>query len=193
MSAIEWKENMTAAQRRAWLDSMSPDEKLIVYVPSGHQWNMVMVSVLKRMLQTELDARHRLRMLESLDRMRDIYFTSEMVAMIDPICDTGLEIWREAKSLDRPGDKTCMASFRVLTSWRVFNHFIRLNPSILAAIKWGEEGRGVGAAQKIDEDAKEPTEQRRYSVRDVPTSYVGQVSQYGIPDRFWPGREERHS
>jgi hypothetical protein len=86
-----------------------------------------------------------LRFLEALNGMTDLNFTAPMLQMIEPMRDTGFQIWKEAKTLDRDGDKSCMASFRVLTGWRVFQHFLRLNPSILAAIKLREAG-GKNAA-----------------------------------------------
>ena len=173
------------------------------WVPQGHQWNMIAASLFKRFLQGKMDAGLRLRILEGLNSMADIYLRPEMVAMIEPMCDTGYEIWKEATTLDRDGDKACMASFRVLTSPRVFNHFVALNPSIFAAIKWREEYRGNVARQveqSQDKPASEqttappPDEELRYGVHNVPTEIVGPASIYqgnypGIPDRFFDPAE----
>jgi hypothetical protein len=50
----------------------------------------------------------------------------------------------EALSLD--GEKGCENSFKILTSWRVFRHFRRLNSSYLAAIKLRQQITATGAA-----------------------------------------------
>lgn len=163
------------------------------WVPPGHQLNMIVTSLFKRWLLGKMDADLRLRLLEGLDRMTDIYFRPEMVAMIEPMCDTAYAIWEEAKTLDRKGDLACMASFRVLTSPRVFNHFIALNPSIFAAIEWREAYRGNVARQveqSQDKPASEQTtapadERPHYGPHNVPTEIAGPASTYpGIPDRF---------
>jgi hypothetical protein len=179
-------------QHHAWLASLSPDENLVVNVPIGHRWNMVAASLFKRWLQEKMDAGLRLGLLEGLNSMTDIYLLPEMLAMIEPMCDTAYQIWKEAKTLDREGDKGCRASFNVLTGWRVYNHLIALNPSILAAIKWRDAYRGDAAQQLTpysgefaSTQATAPDEQPRYGVHDVPTETVGPASNYpGIPDRF---------
>ena len=52
------------------------------------------------------------------------------------MCDTSAAIFREARTLDPPKDETrCAASFEVLATPSVFQHFVQLNPSIMAAIK----------------------------------------------------------
>jgi len=69
----------------------------------------------------------------------DWYFTPEMLATIEPMSNTEIEIFHEATSLDHEDHfPRCNESFKVLTSWRVFGHFRRLNPSYLAAIKLRE-------------------------------------------------------
>ncbi len=52
--------------------------------------------------------------------LTDSYFTPETA--IEPMGDTEYQIFKEAKSLDPPGDKTAAATFRVLTSPRVAWH-----------------------------------------------------------------------
>ena len=181
----------------AWLASLSADETLIVHVPVGHQWNMIAASLVKRWLQGKMDAGLRLRLLESLTGMTDIYLRPEMLAMIEPMCNTAYQIWSEAKTLDREGDKACMASFRVLTSPRVYDHLTTLNPSILAAIRWRDAYRGDPTQQQTQysgeraseqTNAPEPDEQPRYAAHNVPTEIAGPASIYpGIPDRFLDG------
>ena len=57
-----------------------------------------------------------------------------------------MEMMNEARSLDREDDRLGQASFDVLTSWRVFGHFRRLNPSFLAAIKLRQQMTATGTA-----------------------------------------------
>jgi hypothetical protein len=94
---------------------------------------MLMAAAGKRALQYEMKPGKRLRFLELLNSLTDGWLTPEILAVITPAGDTEMEILNEAKSLD--GDKGCEASFKVLTSPKVFGHFRRLNPSFMAAIK----------------------------------------------------------
>jgi len=55
-----------------------------------------------------------------------------MLAAIQPMSDVELDIVHEAMALD--GDERCDASFKVLTSRRVFAIFQQLNPSYSAAL-----------------------------------------------------------
>ena len=53
------------------------------------------------------------------------------------MCDTAAAIFHEARTLDPPKDEThCAASFDVLATPSVFQHFVKLNPSIMSAIKY---------------------------------------------------------
>jgi hypothetical protein len=95
-----------------------------------------MVALTKRALLTkDIKPAEQLLLLEKMNSLTDQYFTPEMLATIEPMGDIGYEIFKVARSLDLPGDKSARPSFDVLTSPRVFRHFVTLNPSILAAIK----------------------------------------------------------
>ena len=166
------------------LESLTGDDLLIAHTPLGRRWNMIAASLAKRVLQEDMPAGLRLRFLECLNAMIGLNFTAEMLAMIEPMCDTAFEIWKEAKTLDPKNDKACMASFNVLASWRVFHHFLELNPSILAAIKWLEKNRHASAADMKVYGATAATEHRPRGDGHVPTTYAGPTSDYGIPDRF---------
>lgn len=128
----------------AWLASLSADELLVVRTPVGYLHTFIAVSLMKRALLTEgIKPAEQLDLLEKMNSWLDLYFTREMLATIEPICDTGYAIFAEAKSLDRPADKLGQASFEVLTCPRVFWHLTTLNPSILAAIKLKEAARAA--------------------------------------------------
>jgi hypothetical protein len=120
----------------AWLASLSPDESLIVNTPQGYLLMFIVVALTKRGLRANnIKPAEQLFLLEKMNGLTDQYFTPEMLATIEPMGDTEYEIFREARSLDPPDDKTAAASFKVLTSPRVFSHLARLSPSIFAAIK----------------------------------------------------------
>ncbi len=120
----------------AWLALLSPDESLIVHTPPGHLMKFIMAAVTKRALLTpNITPAWQLLLLEKMNAMTDVYFTPEMLATIQPMGDTEYEIYREARSLDAPGDKAKMTSFRILTSPRVFWLFVMANGSLLDAIK----------------------------------------------------------
>ena len=57
------------------------------------------------------------------------------------MCDTGFAIYEQARTLDPADDKICNASFTVLATPKVFEHFLKLNPSIVTAIKQHAAGR----------------------------------------------------
>jgi hypothetical protein len=101
-------------------------------VSAGHCWSMLTVAYYKRLLQSKLGVDERLRLLEELNEMSDLHFTPEMLAAIQPMGNLEMEIVDVAMSLD--GDERCIASFKVLTTPRVFEIFRQLNPSYSAAM-----------------------------------------------------------
>jgi hypothetical protein len=133
-------------QHAAWLAALSDDGKLAVYTPAGYIHLMLWASAAKRALQWEMKPGKRLKLLEKLNSLTDNYLTPEMLAIIEPMCDTQVEMMNEARSLDREDDRLGQASFDVLTSWRVFKHFRRLNQSLLAAIKLRQQMTAAGTA-----------------------------------------------
>ena len=93
---------------------------------------MLTVAYYKRLLQSKLTVDRRLRLLEQLNEIPDLYLTPEKLAAIQPMSDTELAVVHEAMALD--GSERCSASFAVLTSGRVFSIFQQLNPSLSAAM-----------------------------------------------------------
>jgi len=118
----------THAEHSAWIESMNDDEKALLYTPVGQRYTLVLISVIKRWLQAELEAKYRLRLLEFLDRCSGT-FTREAISQIEPMCDEAFEIYKEAQKL---GAKKALD---VLAEWEIFNAIVALSPSILAAIK----------------------------------------------------------
>jgi hypothetical protein len=124
---------------------------------AGQIFSFIAVAATKRTLQddTTMKAGDRLRLLEKLNGLTDLNFTAAMLALIDPMSDLELEIYREAKSLDPPRPKKddpssvyFQASFEILTSPKVFEHFIALNPGLAAAVRLCEQ-RGEAAPQLV--------------------------------------------
>jgi hypothetical protein len=113
------------------------DDELCLHIADGHKWCLIIAALTKRMLQIPgIQPADRLDLLEKLHRLTDRWFSADMLAGISPMCDTGYAIFREARTLDPPQDDThCAASLDVLATPSVFQHFARLNPSIMAAIK----------------------------------------------------------
>jgi hypothetical protein len=182
----EQPEPYTRDKHLAWLASLSPDEQYRAWAPAGHQWNMITASLFKRWLLGKMDAGLRLRLLEGLNGMTDIYLRPEMLVMIEPICDTGYKIWEEAKTLDREGDKGC-ASYKVLTSPRVFDHLTTLNPSILAALRWRAMYRGDATQQQTAfpvELASDQTTAPPAPASNGAAAYAAAID-HGIPERFF--------
>jgi hypothetical protein len=92
-------------------------------------------------LQDEkIPAGERLHWLEKLNGLTDLNFTVDMLALIDPMSDLEMQIFREAKSLDIKADglsptQRTQASFDILTSSQVFSHFVTLNPGMAKAAR----------------------------------------------------------
>jgi hypothetical protein len=90
----------TYAQHCAWIDAMSPDEKLILHCPIGDRYLLVMVSITKRWLMEKMPDQERLKLLEHLDKMTQLHWlTHEHIAAIEPMCDQAFEIAIEAAKL----------------------------------------------------------------------------------------------
>jgi hypothetical protein len=127
----------TDEQRRAWQASWSHDESAIAHTPTGHRYTMIIAAYVKRLLVTpaaRFTANDQLKMLEGLASLIGTYFTADALAAIDPACDVFMSMVDEAKRANKD-PKRCNESFEILTSWEVFNHLVRLNPSLLEAIK----------------------------------------------------------
>ena len=129
---------MTAAQTSA--------DDLCLHLADGHKLSFIIAALTKRTLGIPgIKAADRLALLEKLNGMTDDWFSADLLAGIEPMCDTAYAIFKEARTLDPPQDDThCDASFNVLATPSVFRHFAQLNPSILAAMKYRAAGRQDG-------------------------------------------------
>ena len=111
---------MTAAEQTA-------DDNLCLHISDGHKWSLIAATLTKRMLQIpDIKPTDRLALLERLNGLTDDWFTADMLATIEPMCDTGYAIYEQARTLDPADDKICNASFTVLATPKVFEHFLEL-------------------------------------------------------------------
>ena len=120
----------TYAAHCAWLDSLVGDEWRMVYMPSGHLFNMAEISLFKYvLLNVELTAYYRLKTLDSIAGCVFGPVTEEAVAAIEPCCEIGRKMLAEIHSL--PIAKQTSA----FCDGDVFQLLAKLNPSLLAALR----------------------------------------------------------
>jgi hypothetical protein len=131
MMANEQLKGLSDQERSAWLDSMNEDETAIVGCAVARRFTLVFISLVKNLLAGELPTEYRLKFLQWLDRRNEPWESPQVIAAIEPMCDDGYQLLREAMKL---GAKK---GFDVIASWEVFNAFVALNPSLLTAIKMG--------------------------------------------------------
>jgi hypothetical protein len=94
----------------------------------GHRYTLVCASVAKHALKSEMPAEMRLQFLSLLEKMVDQWLTPEIIAMVEPIDDSGLELSMEAGKL---GYRAYPGALDVFA--RKFDVFAALNPSLQRA------------------------------------------------------------
>lgn len=113
----------------------------------GQIYTLVLASVAKRALQSEMLPEMRLEFLSHLEKMADNVLTPDVIAMVEPIDDRGEELYKEACKLGfevvfEPGRGRRPDAFDVLH--QKFDVFAALNPSLQRAYdeacrSWGEK------------------------------------------------------
>lgn len=103
--------------------------------PVGYRYQLLLIAFTKYVLSLKMGQGQRLRFLELLNDMTDRFITPEMLAVVEPMSETEVNMLIAARSLDAADDKAGSASFKVLTRRDIFDHFLELNPSLLTAIK----------------------------------------------------------
>lgn len=133
-----------------WLDSMDPDERLVVSFPRGCWSNLVMISLIKRwLMRDKMPASLQLRFLEIMEHMTEApHLSPVVVAALEPATDGMEKIYLEAHTLCRREDGGGMTPenykldvepmLAMLERWEVKWHLIRLNSSLLDAIRVAE-------------------------------------------------------
>jgi hypothetical protein len=104
-------------------------------MPVGVRFELLLIAYLKRVVLLPGPAAARLEMLELLERIDLI--APAVRAAIEPATNETEKIIREAAKLDPPEPDAThgAASYRLLTSDRVFAMLVALNPSIGKALK----------------------------------------------------------
>ncbi len=93
----------SVAEHQAWLDALPPDDRATVIVPDGHKFNLFLIALTKRALLTDdISPAEKLELLERLHGLADgdLFFSREMIALIQPMGDSEFQIYRAAASLD---------------------------------------------------------------------------------------------
>ncbi|WP_407160166.1 hypothetical protein [Bradyrhizobium sp. STM 3557] len=99
------------------------------HVPPGYRYTLVLMSVTKRALQGEMPETMRLCFLQHLDKMLDTSITPEIVSIVEPMCDEGFKIVKEAMKLG------ASKSLDIYAQRDTFAAFCNLNPSLVRAIE----------------------------------------------------------
>jgi hypothetical protein len=138
-------------EHRAWLDALSDDERTVVYAPVGRLHELLVIAYTKYAIErVKMPRGERAMLLQQLNdlvaKLPHGFLSAEMLATIQPMSDTEVQMMHEARSLDPKDCKSGKASFDVLTNLRTFSIFVTLNPSLLTALKmrwpvprWQEE------------------------------------------------------
>jgi hypothetical protein len=143
-------------------------------IAAGHRYSLLAAALIKKCLEQKLPNAERLHYLEMLDSMIDTYITPEMLAVVQPLSDQSFQFIEEADKLSAPDDKLAKAKFDLLTSDKIFDWFVQLNPSLLGAIKFREGQYNVGGnapSAKIAEPEQPQPEAVPYG-QDIPDRLV---------------------
>jgi hypothetical protein len=119
-----------------------PDEHSdFCMLPCGCYNSIVLIAMTKRWLQTETDPEHRLSLLENLDRLADpLTLTVSMIAEIDAANDVEADMFSALIALDR-GHEGCRNTYKLLTSWEMFEKFASVNGSYARAMRLRQRER----------------------------------------------------
>jgi hypothetical protein len=108
-------------------------------VSAGHRMGLIAIAIVKRFLLSDMPSELRLRFLGVIENHIDAYITPEMVATIEPLCDQAWQIVEASGAfkgkIRNPPD---FSAWRLLESQHVFGLLLKLNPSLLEAIRLGE-------------------------------------------------------
>jgi hypothetical protein len=118
------------------MPEITADEaEMVLHTPIGYRYTLVIVAYTKRALVSyEIPVGERLQILEAINGFVDKTFTEAALAVIEPACDTAMEMISECMKVDE-GNPRCGKAFDLMASSPVFGHLLKLNPSMLAAIK----------------------------------------------------------
>jgi len=120
----------------AW-DVMPDAERMMTSVPLGHQYELILAGYFKRtLLEQGMSVADRLHTLEGLGTLVHGALTPAALAAVAPAGETMMQIVEEALRIDLDANsETCEASFAVLTRPDVFANLLKLEPSLLDAMR----------------------------------------------------------
>ena len=128
-------ERMNQQEHAVWWASLTPDEKMIAFVPPGYMYELVLIAYFKGELgKGNLTPAGAVDRLEYLDGVANNYLTPAAIAAVSPGGDEFMGIVADALKLDL-GSKGGFASLDALSCWEAFTGLIKLNPSLLDAIR----------------------------------------------------------
>ena len=113
---------------------MTADEELVAFAGTGRWYELALISYFKRILQQDqkMSVADRLSTLEGLGKLAP---SAAALAAVAPAGDIAAEIIETALRLDLDSDGNGTASHAVLTRWDVFWNLLRLEPSLMTAIR----------------------------------------------------------
>ena len=110
--------------------------------PLGHRYSLVLISLVKRVLAQEMPPAYRIQFLDHLEKMgsQDQFITPDVISAVEPVCDKGYEMIREAQKLGATKALDAYAKF--------FPAFAALNPSLMASLKLSPMYQGHSEYQR---------------------------------------------
>ncbi len=112
-----------------WQMTWSKDESLLAHTPPGYWYDLVNISMVKRVLQQQMPADLRLSFLELLNKYVRGILSLEAMQAVTPACDTTMAMLDEMRHLGI--ENKC----RLMRDWNVMAGFCNLNPTLIEAMK----------------------------------------------------------
>jgi hypothetical protein len=129
MIRLQEPELQPTEDHSAWQQTWNDDEQMLAITPVGYWYNLVNISMIKRLLQDPMPPDYRLSFLEFLHKLVHGHLTLEAMQAVAPACDLAMKMIDEMKALSI--DDKC----RLMRKWNVLAAFVNLNPSIVEALK----------------------------------------------------------
>jgi hypothetical protein len=120
----------TYAEHCAWLDSLTGNDWRIVQMPIGHLQSLAVISYFKHvLLNLPMTAAERMKFLDGIGSCIYGCITAEAVEVIEPACDTAVQMMHELQKVDRR-ERT-----QAFSRGGMFRLLAQLNPSLLRALE----------------------------------------------------------
>jgi hypothetical protein len=129
MIRLQEPELKSTEDHAAWQSTWNDDERMLAHFPPGYWQDLVEIAQIKRLLSNEMPPDLRLRFLKTMNDRAHGILTVEALQRVEPACDTAMQMLDRMKALSDSDRR------RLLQRWNVMAAFIKLNPSILEAIR----------------------------------------------------------